>query len=450
LVKHVQPAIVLGTGMAGLGAAQALALAGMPAVCYEKNAYFGGHTTTFAHPNGFLFDDGPHLSFTKNERIQALLADNVGQSYEDIQARINNYWQGYWIPHPAQCNLYGLPADLQVKVIRDFVETRQNDGKPISHYADWLEAAYGRTFAQTFPMVYGLKYHTTSAENMTTDWLGPRMYRPSLEEVLHGALAPAANTAMHYVTSFRYPSSGGFAAYLRPFAERTDLRLCHELIGLDPKCRRLRFANGAVVPYERLISSIPLPDLVPCIDGAPTDVLAAVRRLAFTTAVIVNLGVDRVDLSEAHISYFYDPDIIFPRVNFPHMLSPHNTPSGTGSIQVEVYFSDKYRPLDRPPEALIEPVIHDLHKVGILREDDTLLLQEARLVRYANVIYDHGRTEALATVHAFLDEIGIHYCGRYGDWNHSWTDEAFVSGEQAARTALGEQPVTAARDNAIT
>src|SRR5207244_12083793 len=104
------------------------------------------------------------------------------------------------------------------------------------------------------------------------------------------------------------------------------------------------------------------------------------------------------DLPEPHITDVSDPRVILPRVDFPHMLSPNNPASETGSIQVEVYFSDKYRPLDRPPESLIEPVIHDLQKVGILREDDMLLLQEARLVRYANVIYDHERARALALV----------------------------------------------------
>jgi hypothetical protein len=64
------------------------------------------------------------------------------------------------------------------------------------------------------------------------------------------------------------------------------------------------------------------------------------------------------------------------------------------------------------------------------------LFREGRVVRYANVIYDLDRREALATVHGFLDDVGVHYCGRYGVWDHAWTDEAFQSGEQAARAAL--------------
>ena len=37
---------------------------------------------------------------------------------------------------------------------------------------------------------------------------------------------------------------------------------------------------------------------------------------------------------------------------------------------------------------------------------------------------------------SFLDEVGVHYCGRYGNWDHAWTDEAFESGEREARAAI--------------
>jgi protoporphyrinogen oxidase len=428
---------ILGSGMAAFGAATALAAEGATATCYDKNDYFGGHTATFSHANGFIFDDGPHLSFTKNTRLQDLLADNVSGQYEQVAARINNYWHGYWLPHPAQCNLYGLPAELITRIVCDFVDAHQPSERTIRQYADWLEVAYGTTFAREFPMVYGLKYHTTSADNMSTDWLGPRMYRPSLAEVLRGALSADPRTDMHYVTHFRYPTFGGFAAYLRPFAERADIRLSHRLVSLDPSARTLRFENGHVLKYDRLVSSVPLPDLVACIVDAPADVRAAAGRLAFSTAVIVNLGIARADLSNAHISYVYDPDVPFARVNFPHMLSPHVAPVGHGSIQVEAYFSDKYRPLDCNPSALIQPVVDGLKRIDILRENDAVVFSEARVVRPANVIFDLERAEAVRVVQGFLDQVGVHYCGRYGNWDHAWTDEAFESGERAAHAALG-------------
>jgi protoporphyrinogen oxidase len=216
------------------------------------------------------------------------------------------------------------------------------------------------------------------------------------------------------------------------------VRLEHEVVGIDPTARRLRFANGASAAYGELISSIPLPDLVPTIDGAPEAVLTAARRLAFSSVVLVNLGIDRPGIGdETHIRYVYDTDIPFSRINFPHRLSPRVVPDGTSAIQVEWYFSEKYKPLDASPQSLIEPTVGHLRSMDLLKPEDQVLVSEAMFCRYANVIYDHERAAAVATIRAFLDEVGIHTCGRYGEWNHFWTDESFMSGERAAEAALG-------------
>ncbi len=427
--------VILGTGMAGFGAAHRLHAEGITPVMYDKNNYHGGHTASFRSASGFLFDIGPHISFTKDARIQDLFAESVDHEYETIQITLSNYWRGYWPLHPVQLHLHGLPEDVIVKVIADFVATRNAGERPVKNYADWLVASFGPTFAELFPMQYTRKYHLTEAENMSTDWLGPRIYRPSLEEVLRGALSPTA-PQVHYITHFRYPRDGGFVSYLKKFVPLGNLRLGHELVSIDPYARRLRFANGLVREYEALISSVPLPDLVGMIVGTPQDVLDAAGRLACSTCVLVNLGVDREDLSAAHITYFYDQDICFTRVGFPHMLSATNAPPGTGSIQAELYFSNKYKPFTGSPDDWIQPVIKDLRRCGLLREDDRLLSRRAMLVPYANVIFDLDRAAALKTVHGYLDDLGIAYCGRYGDWGYLWTDESFRSGELAAERAL--------------
>jgi len=118
------------------------------------------------------------------------------------------------------------------------------------------------------------------------------------------------------------------------------------------------------------------------------------------------------------------------------MLSARNAPPGTGSIQAEVYFSEKYKPLTGSPDDWIEPVIRDLRRCGLLRENDRILSKKTMLLRYANIIFDLDRAAALGIVHGYLDELGIAYCGRYGDWGYMWTDESFKSGELAAERAL--------------
>src|SRR5260370_21400720 len=120
--KQRRNIVVLGTGMAGFGAAYRLHKEGITPVMYDKNDYHGGHTTSFGHENNFVFDVGPHISFTKDPRIQGPLADSVDQQYETVQISLNNYWRGYWPRHPVQLPLHRLPADVILNVIADYVQ----------------------------------------------------------------------------------------------------------------------------------------------------------------------------------------------------------------------------------------------------------------------------------------------------------------------------------------
>ena len=426
---------IIGAGMSGFGAAHCLNTENLDSIVFERNQYHGGNSASFKFDGGYIFDMGPHVSFTKNKRMQDLFAESVDKKYNIIQTLANNYWKGYLIKHPAQCNLYGLPEDLIVNILLDFVKVQNIRDIQINNYEDWLIANYGKTFAETFPMKYGLKFHTTTADNMSTEWIGPRMYQPILEEVLRGALSHKTPN-VHYVDHFRYPTHNGFVSYLNLFLSQTELKLNHNLLSLDPKARELHFDNGTVYSYDSIISSIPLPELISMITGVPNDVVEASKKLACSKCVIVNIGLNRENISETHWQYFYDQDVFFTRLSFPHMLSPNNTPSASGSIQAEVYFSEKYRPLDRSPQECIQPVISDLKRCGLIREDDKILFSNAMVIPYANIIFDLDRADALATVHGYLDDIGISYCGRYGEWGYLWTDESFMSGENAAKRIL--------------
>lgn len=428
--------VILGSGMAGLGASHALQSASVPATLYDKNSYPGGHTATFVHDTGFVFDDGPHISFTQTKRLQDLFADNVGGDYQTLTAYVNNYYQGAWVKHPAQANLYNLPDELKVNCLLDFIEASKSGvvEKP-ANYLEWLVSVFGETFAKNFPAIYGKKYHTVSAEEMSTVWMGPRLYRPSIEEVVRGAFF-AETPDVHYVSHFRYPTTGGFMSFLQPFVDTADLRLDHKVVAIDPVAKRIEFTNNDQADYEHLISSIPLPSLIPMIKDAPDHVRIAASKLACTTCVIINIGLARNDFTKATWTYFYDEDIVFTRLSFPHMMSPETCPSGCGSIQVECYYSDKYRPLDVAADDLIQPVIDDLKRVGLINSDEKILHTDASIIPYANIIFDLDREEALPVVHSYLESIGVIYVGRFGEWGYQWTDEAFLSGERGAQKVL--------------
>lgn len=427
---------ILGGGMGGFGAANQLHELGIRPKLYDSRPRPGGLTSSFDFGDKFIFDEGVHISFTKSERVREVFARSVEGRFETGNVYCNNYWKGHWIKHPAQVNLHGLPTDLVVDCIKDFVAASQIKEPKINNYEDWLLATFGPTFANTFPMVYTRKYHTTDAANMTTDWLGPRLYRPDLDEVLRGALAHEP-LDVFYVNEFRYPTEGGFEGFMRGLFPKADVHNNHEVTRIDMRERRLQFRNGRSASFAKLISSIPLPKLVPLIADAPRDVQDAAARLACSQAVVVNIGLNRPVVTKPQWSYFYDEDIPFARISYRANLSPNAVPPGCGAFQAEIYFSDKYRPMTGKPEHWIEPTIDAMIRCGLVADRGEVIHQSAIWIPFGNVIFDHDRRPALETVHGFLDDVGIAYCGRFGVWGYIWTDAAFLSGEKAARRAAG-------------
>jgi len=422
--------LIIGAGMAGFRAAHHFYKNNLKATIYEKNNYIGGHAASF-QKDGFIFDDGPHISFTKNERIRKLFHKSVNGAVEYSKAYVNNYWKGFWIKHPAQINLNGLPNKLMTNIISEFFEVSRINTNSSANYKEYLLETYGKTFSETFPLEYTKKYHTTEAENLDIDWIGSRLYKPDLEEVIKGALS-AKTEDKHYVTEFFYPVTGGFVRFFDQFINNADLKYSHEVVKIDPVRKLIYFNNGRTRNYDYLISSVPLPELIPRIEGVPGNVLEACQKLACTSCVMVNLGVSRRDISKAHWTYFYDKEILFSRLSFPHLMSPGNVPENCGSIQAEIYFSKKYKPLAKEPDDYIEPTIMNLKQCGILKDNDEIIFKEARLSPYANIIFDLDRIPNLSVVHEYLKRIDIKYCGRYAEWGYHWTDESFLSGEKAA------------------
>ena len=295
--------------------------------------------------------------------------------------------------------------------------------------------SYGRTFAEEFPTAYTEKYHTTTPRNMTTDWIGPRMYRPSLEEVLRGALAPSAPN-VHYVTGFRYPSRGGFAAYLEKFVSTAPIQLGHEAAKIDARDKRIHFTNGRRDPLRRA-------DLVGAFAGADRDDRGRAYRRTNRRrgARVLRMRSRQRRCRQTRHQRQAHPVLLRPRhpVLAP-VLSPPDVGEqrparglehpGRGLLLAEVQAS---RPKS---EDLVDPVIHDLVRCGLIDDSDEILYKGAVLCEYANIIFDHDRESALETVHGFLEDVGIARCGRYGDWGYMWTDDSFTSGERAAEEVL--------------
>ncbi len=413
--------IVLGGGIAGISAAYHARKTGREAVIYEARERWGGLLDHFT-VEGFRFDHAVHFAFTDDPYLKEILYQ---VDYYEHDPNPYNYEGGRWLKHPVQNNLYPLPVQERVEAIKSFVD-RPNMSEA-ANYRDWLVQQYGEAIAGRFPGTYTHKYWTVAPEVLTTDWIGCRMYRPSLDEVLFGAMTEETPLT-YYVKKMRYPKTGGFRAFLDPVVQGLDIRTNKRAVQVDPRNKYVLFADGEKRHYERLVSSVPLPELISMIKDAPEPVREAAATLWATSVAIVSIGFNRPSITDFLWFYIYDRDIYPARVYSPGMKSPDNVPVGFSSLQFEIYFS-KNRPLPGSPDSMIEHVAGIIEKMKLASRKE-ILLSDCRILPYGNVAFDHGMIRRRDQVRAYLEEVGILPVGRFGEWDYLWSDQCFLSGKK--------------------
>lgn len=419
-MKINNPILILGAGIAGLGAAYKLSCNRQQSIVLEKDSTYGGLCGNFTI-EGFRFDRFVHFSFAKDEEVNRIFSAGSPEVYRHIPNPFNLY-HGLWIKHPAQNNLFPLSEQEKERIITDFRNRPDAESLVVDNYEEWLRIQYGDYFAEHFPMVYTRKYWMTEAADLETRWVGNRLYQPSLDEVIQGSQT-SETPVTYYSKEMRYPVKGGYKQYLASLAEGQDIRYNEEVVKISPKASTLLTANGTEYAYSRLVSSLPLPMVIGLLTDVPENVIQAANRLRCTCGYQISVGLKTKNIPPYLWWYIYDKNILPARVYSPSLKSPDNAPEGCSSLQMEVYCNCN----EYTQEELLARSVGKLVSLNIIKEED-ILFTDIRFEPYANVIFDHNIYESRETVRKYLSSVGIETIGRFGEWGYLWSDQSLISG----------------------
>ncbi len=414
-------AVIAGAGLTGLSAAFHLKKAGIEPVTFERNKYPGGLCASLAK-NGFIFDFAGHYFHFKNSYAKDLAFGLLGGKLNEIKRKAAVRVGEEQIDYPFQNNF----AQLKDKSLVSECEQGLKERKPRENYGsfkEWILGEYGKGIAEHFMLPYNEKLWQHDLDAML--YLGTTSYTPS---------AKTAQKKDGYNASFFYPSEGGAGEAAKALAALAgEIRYGNRICSVNVSTRSVTVEDNIVFEYGRLISTLPLPELIEMIPAAPVAVKKAAASLRYSSVFALNLGIKRTGISDKHWIYFPDKSLPFYRVGFYSNVAKHLAPEGTTSLYAETAYPGG-AVIDR--EALTARIKAGLIKAGILKQDDIILAELPMNIPCAYVVYDLEYKTHTGLIFDYLCSQGIVSTGRYGGWAYSAMEDALLDGKNAAEDVL--------------
>lgn len=440
------PVVILGAGLTGLACAYSLSRlracgdptgapeAGPPAaILAERDNRVGGKARSHRR-EGHTFDVTGHWLHLRDERTRTWLADLFEPGAWTRVSRKTTIWShGTELAYPFQANLHGLPLEVVQECLVGFVEAQRRAAAgeiAPTTFEEYAISQFGAGISKYFFVPYNSKLWGMHPNALTADWVSRFIPVPDLAQVIGGAIG-LRQEGLGYNAHFKYPVAGGIdhlPKALRAKVEAdgaVDLRLDSALEEVDLKGRRVKLANhDDWQPYSKLVSTIPLPELIKRIQGAPAHIREAAAALRCVRWRYLDLATKKPTPRPWHWAYVPETKYPFFRVGCYSNAVAAMAPADASSLYVELN--------DREGELDLKGVVAGLVDMGVLTSAEDVRFAEERQIEYAYVVFDDAYAEATSTLHAWLRQHEIRSCGRYGSWVYNSMEDSMIEGMDAA------------------
>lgn len=405
---------ILGGGLSGLALSHLIP----DSQILEKSSRPGGLMQSVTE-NGFTFDlSGGHILFSKNKEVMlmmlSVLGDNVCQRTRNTKISYN----GKLIKYPFENGLSDLTKEENFECVSDFIKAeRQNYGLRAADFAEYLRRTYGNAISEKYLIPYNEKIWKYPLNKMSADWCEERMPQPTIDAVLKASLGIQSEGYLHQL-HFYYPRVGGIEAFIQALAKGKNISCNKEVTHIEKTQYgkwTVHIKSGQYSTYtdfDDIVSTLPLPVLISCLDDVPAKVKKAVSQLKYNSLITVMVGVDH---SISNYSWVYYPSKeIYHRMNMVSNFSDQVVPDGCGAIIYEITCHDDDKIYNLPDQEIIEKVFG---------ENPDIVYSKVHRTKFAYVIYDQQYYTNINIIKSFLKERGIKTLGRFAEWEYYNMDQ---------------------------
>jgi len=450
----------MGAGPGGLCSAYVLTKAGTSALVVEKAPFVGGLARTIRRQTAhgeFRFDIGGHRWFTKNDELNDLFREVVGEELLWVDRVSRIYFDGRYVDYPLKVSnaLAAIGPATAARAMADYAATRVRQRlspAPIRSMEDAYVDQFGPTLYRLFFQRYSEKVWGLPCSEMSGDWVTQRSKGMSIATAVKDAIVPSRGKVVSLIDRFMYPRLGfgrlseRMAAAI--VAGGNDVRLNAGVTRIHRTADRVTAievdasdGGAARLEADAFVSSIPLTMLVQIMEpAAPAEVIEAAKSLVFRNIITVNLMLRRPRVTPDTWLYVHDRNILFGRLHEPKNWSPAMVPGDAYTSIVAEYFCSFGDAIwQRSDDALVEQTVgHLADDLRFIARDEVIGGFCVRAPR-AYPSYVLGYDRPLAVVKQFVSQFtNLQIIGRYGTFRYNNTDHSIETGLLAAKNILGE------------
>jgi len=428
--KNYHKFLILGAGVAGLGAGVLLNKEKKDSLILEKDSVVGGlNRNSTLH--GCDFDFGPKILLLdeseNSKEILSFLADN----YEKYPVVEGAYLSKYGLlGFPLQRYLIDLPQVEQEKIIKDLNKAK-NKPRKVKSFKDWLINGFGKYFCNLVLFPYEEKKWQVNLNEMDYKWALDRPIKVNYDEIIEGSKHRLPPNKYYY-----YPKTGNISVLTNAMSKAAGpISLDTNILGIDLKEKFVK-TNKGKFHFERLISSLPLDYMIYKTSDLPEDIRSiAEGKLKRLSILVFNLVFDGRHELKGTAIYFPERKYIFRRVSVLQNLCPA---LGRGNLTpISVELSINHEDIS-PSESkdILKRILSDFSDISGLKELGKPIDWELLKVDFAYPLQLNGLQKTVKQIQAYYEKFGVYHCGRGGNFDYCNSDQAYKQGKEVALKML--------------
>lgn len=425
---------ILGAGPAGLTLAHFLR---ERCEVLEANDHPGGHAASF-QIDGFTFDYGPHIMFSKHKDILGFMIESLDGNVHECRRNNKISYKGRLIKYPFENGLSGLPMDDNYACVRDFfINPYKDQYASPQNLKEWLLARFGLGICECYLFPYNEKVWNIPVEELSMLW-ADRIPNPAPEDILKSALGIPTEGYLHQLY-YHYPRTGGYQALSNQWSRNVDVIYNFNATQIVKKDGLFHVSNGTDVrSYQQLVSTLPVQKLAQMINlEIPIHVQQAIDDLIVHPMWIISLGIRGPDSEKMTAVYFPEAEYLVNRISFPATFSPCNAPENCYSIQAEVTCRPESSTWAMGEEEIFKHVVDGMIQRGIVRSYEDIICRHICRKTYSYVVYDHAYEKNTAIVREWFSSQNLHLGGRFGFFEYVNVDGIILRNLQLAEKLNG-------------